>query len=44
MLASGFYHNDLGMVLAFDVLGLSDRLRGECLRMMKDLVPDFPRV
>src|SRR6266513_3976005 len=41
MLLSRFDHDNLGVVPAFHVLGLSDPLRGYCLRMMQNFVADF---
>jgi hypothetical protein len=44
MLLSGFYHDNLGMVPAFDVLGLGDPLRGNSFWMVQSLVADFALV
>ena len=41
MLLSGFYHDNLGMVPAFHVLGLGDSLRGNSFWMVQSLVADF---
>src|SRR5207249_6731792 len=41
MLISGFDHDNFGVVPAFHVLGLSDPLRGYCLRMMQNFVANF---
>src|SRR5437867_10675367 len=38
MLVSRFYHDDLGMMPAFHMLGLRESLRGYCFRMMQDFV------
>jgi hypothetical protein len=41
MLVSRFYHDDLGMMPAFHVLGLRDSLRSDCLGMMQNFVLHF---
>jgi len=38
---SGFYHDNLGMVPGFHVLGFGDPLRGNDFRMMQNLVVNF---
>jgi len=38
VLVSRFYHDDLGMMPAFHMLGLRDSLRTDCLGMMQNLI------
>src|SRR5438046_5829162 len=38
MLVSRFYHDDLGVMPAFHMLGLRESLRSYCFRMMQDFV------